>query len=138
MGKTVWIEEKKKRAVLEILDRIRSGESCRSILDNADRESIPSFVTFCDWLNEDAEIAKQYRSACEIRAEKIFEDILSIADGMNEVDEPVHIQRDRLRIDARKWMLGRMLPKKYGEKIEIDANVNAAATFSIKDLVNFK
>jgi hypothetical protein len=134
----VWIPEKKEMAQAEVLDRIRNGESVRSILDKSDRDLLPSFVTFCEWLNEDTELVKQYRSACEIRAEKIFEDILSIADGLNELDEPLKVQRDRLKIDARKWMLGRMMPKKYGDKLEVDANVNANTTFNIKDLVNFK
>ena len=28
-----------------------------------------------------------------------------------------HVQRSRLRIDARKWLMARMAPKKYGDKI---------------------
>ncbi|HRP05296.1 MAG TPA: hypothetical protein PLV87_10330, partial [Opitutaceae bacterium] len=31
-----------------------------------------------------------------------------------------HIQRSRLRVDTRKWMLSKALPKLYGEKQEID------------------
>jgi hypothetical protein len=135
---TVWVIEKKESAVFMILDRVRDGESVRSILDRTDKELLPSFVTFYEWLNADAELSNQYSLACEVRAEKIFEDVLRIADGIDEVDEPVKIQRDRLKIDARKWMLGRMVPKKYGEKIEVDASVNANTTFNIKDLVNFK
>ena len=27
-----------------------------------------------------------------------------------------HISRSRLRIDARKWMAGKLRPKKYGER----------------------
>jgi hypothetical protein len=134
----VWIDGKKENAVSMILDRIREGESVRSILDKTDRDLLPSFVTFCEWLNDDPQFAKQYGYACEIRAEKIFEDILKIADGISGIDEPINVQRDRLKIDARKWMLGRMMPKKYGEKLEVDANVTANTTFNIKDLVNFK
>ncbi|HEY1863793.1 MAG TPA: hypothetical protein VGG77_08915 [Roseiarcus sp.] len=28
------------------------------------------------------------------------------------------INRSRLRVDARKWAMSKMLPKKYGDKIE--------------------
>ena len=28
------------------------------------------------------------------------------------------IQRSRLRVDARKWLLSKLAPKKYGDKIE--------------------
>lgn len=139
MGRpTVWVKEKKESAVSEILDSIRSGQSVRSIIDKSATGTLPSFVTFCEWLNDDLELAKQYSHACEIRAEKIFEDVLTIADGLNAIDEPLQVQRDRLRIDARKWMLGKMMPKKYGDKVQMEANVNTATTFSIKDLVNFK
>jgi hypothetical protein len=30
-----------------------------------------------------------------------------------------HIQRSRVRIDTRKWMLSKMLPKVYGDKTEV-------------------
>jgi hypothetical protein len=139
MGRpVVWKDEKKESAVSAILDRIREGESVRSILDKADRNLLPSFVTFCEWLNEDAELAKHYSFACEVRAEKIFEEVLSIADGNNQIDEPINVQRDRLKIDARKWVLGKMMPKKYGDKVELETNVTGVSTFSLKDLVNFK
>ena len=29
------------------------------------------------------------------------------------------IQRDRLRVDARKWALSKMNPKKYGDKVDV-------------------
>jgi hypothetical protein len=30
-----------------------------------------------------------------------------------------HIQRSRVRIDTRKWLLSKMLPKVYGDKTEV-------------------
>ena len=30
-----------------------------------------------------------------------------------------HIQRARLRVDTRKWMLSKMLPKLYGDKLDV-------------------
>jgi hypothetical protein len=30
-----------------------------------------------------------------------------------------HVQRSRLRLDARKWALSKMAPKKYGDKLEL-------------------
>lgn len=57
----------------------------------------------------------------------MFEDMLEIADdgtrdtyvdaeGNERTDQDV-IARSRLRVDTRKWMLARMAPKKYGERI---------------------
>lgn len=63
----------------------------------------------------------------------LFEEILDIADDasndwMERQSEKSagwelngdHVQRSRLRIDARKWMLGKMQPKKYGDKLELE------------------
>lgn len=70
-----------------------------------------------------------YARACEKRAEVIFEEILEIAD--EKCDDVIYnedgtisenrefINRSRLRIDARKWMLGKMQPKKYGDKLDL-------------------
>ena len=125
MGKTIWTNEKKKQAFADILEHISKGKSLRSIIDNSDRDIIPSMPTFMEWLEEDSEMANQYARGMAVRQELLFEEILEIADkqgeDVTEVDGvPVvnHniVQRNRLQIDARKWMLGKMNPKKYGDK----------------------
>jgi hypothetical protein len=109
-----------------ICQRIINGESVKSILRDKD---MPSTQTFWDWLKNDKIKSNQYARAKEIMAERMFEDIILIADGTdddiyvdeNGIEQTNHnvIQRDRLRIDARKWNLSRMFPKKYGEKIDM-------------------
>ena len=107
-----------------ILSEIEEGNSLRSVLSKKD---MPSRYTFFEWLKDDDGKANQYARACEVRAESIFEDILEIADNSSndtiytdkgEIPNSEWMQRSRLRVDARKWMLGKMNPKKYGEKIQ--------------------
>lgn len=128
MGKTIWTEEKKKQAFADILEHIISGKSLRSIIDNSDRNIIPSMPTFMEWLEEDKEMANQYARGMAVRQEFLFEEILTIADKQCEdiIETPDGqiinhnvIQRNRLQVDARKWMLGKMNPKKYGDKTDI-------------------
>lgn len=39
-------------------------------------------------------------------------------DGNTEVVfDSTAVQRNRLRVDARKWLLSKMAPKKYGDKV---------------------
>ncbi len=38
-------------------------------------------------------------------------------DGKAVVDHE-HIQRSRLRIDTRKWIASKLLPKRYGDKLQ--------------------
>jgi hypothetical protein len=81
-----------------------------------------------EWLEADEEMANQYARAMNVRQELLFEEILSIADSQgkdvviedgNEIVNHNIVQRNRLQIDARKWMLGKMNPKKYGDKTDI-------------------
>lgn len=88
-------------------------------------------TTVGDWLNEEENI-EQYTRAREARADKIFEEILDIADKQgedvtkdefgNQVVNHNVINRNRLQIDARKWMLGKMQPKKYSDKLDVTTN----------------
>ena len=72
------------------------------------------------------------RSARDIQADVLFDEIHQIADtpqkgtktvrrgeGDNstvETTEADMIEHRRLQIDARKWLIGKMAPKKYGDK----------------------
>jgi hypothetical protein len=126
----VWTEQKKKDAIEEILSQMFEGKSCRSIL-NSDRQNLPSHRVFIEWLANDTLLSKQYAYACEARADLIFDEIIEIADddsGDRKVNEKTgeevldseFVQRSRLKVDARKWAVSKMNPKKYGDKLDID------------------
>ena len=116
----------------KICERLALGESLREICRD---EKMPSQRSVFRWLlDEENEVFRQqYARAREIQAEAIFDEILEIADdGSNdwmerrlpsgetvEVVNQEHIQRSRLRIDSRKWMAGKLQPKKYGDKLDI-------------------
>jgi hypothetical protein len=82
------------------------------------------------WLADDDNTAfrQQYAHAREVQAESMFEEMLEIADdgsrdtytdeNGNERTNQEVIGRSRLRVDARKWALSKMLPKKYGDKVQ--------------------
>ena len=119
----------------EICDYIERGKSLRSILLAHD---MPSSQTFYLWLDSDKNKSKQYARATEIRAENIFEDMLEIADdGTNDfmtitkgdveynVEDKEVTNRSRLRLDTRKWMLAKMQPKKYGDKLDVTSDGDA-------------
>src|SRR5260370_1722018 len=72
----------------------------------------------------------QYARAREEQADKLFREIIEIADdasgdyvttsdGKRIVDHE-NIQRSRLRVDARTWAAARLAPKKYGDHISHD------------------
>ena len=119
-----YSEQQKIKIVNNICNRIKKGDSLRKALE---KENNFEFTTFYSWLDKDKEKSKQYTRAMEVRAEDIFEEIITISDN-NEHDEMPfvginHIHRDRLKVDSRKWMLSKMVPKKYGDKLEIETRI---------------
>lgn len=109
-----------------ICERIAEGESLRAIcLD----EDLPCKATIFKWLSQREDFADQYARARETQADTLFDEILSIADeskndtytdkdGNERTDQEV-IARSRLRVDARKWMAGKLRPKVYGDKLDM-------------------
>ena len=118
--------------VAAICERLGDGESLRSICSDDD---MPATSTVCRWLAEHKEFQEQYARAREIQADALFDEILDIADdGRNDWMERKNkdgesigwqengeaLRRSQLRVDARKWMAGKLRPKKYGEKLNLE------------------
>ena len=84
------------------------GNSLRSICK---RDDMPCTVTVLKWLNQYPDFASQYASAREAQADALVDDMIDIAD-----DKTLDPNDRRVRIDTRKWLAGKMRPKKYSEK----------------------
>lgn len=106
----------------KICARMSEGESLRSVCRS---DGFPVLSTVFLWIGKYPEFSEQYKLAMASRADAMFEDMIEIADdGRNDFMETEqgekfnseHVQRSRLRLDTRKWMLSKMLPKKYGDK----------------------
>lgn len=95
-----------------ICQRLRNGETLRSICES---EDMPTESTVREWASEDTPFAAHYARARELGYQKMADDLVAIA------DEPGDAHRNRLRVDTRKWLLSKALPKIYGDRIEVDA-----------------
>lgn len=131
-GNPVWHPEWRE----EFLRRIESGRSARDVSDDAD---MPDRKVIWEKLDTEEDFAQRYARACEARADAIFEECFDIADdgsndwmGENDPDNPgyafngEHVQRSKLRIETRKWAVAKLAPKKYGEKLAVDATVQVS------------
>ena len=98
---------------LEICRRISEGDSLRTICKDS---KMPSQSMVFRWLTSQDEFREQYGAAMTARADAMFEEMLEIANEGN----PGDTQRARLRVDALKWALSRMNPKKYGDKTQTE------------------
>jgi hypothetical protein len=87
------------------------GESIKQIaLDPA----MPVQSTIYVWLNDQPEFAEMYARAKRAQADLMAEDIVAIADDQDE-----DVNRSRLRVDARKWLMAKLAPRKYGDALDI-------------------
>ncbi|MDQ9195166.1 DNA packaging protein [Cronobacter sakazakii] len=115
--------------------RLAEGESLRSVCRD---EGMPSKQAVLRWLARNESFRAQYVRAKEEGAEAIAEELFDIADdGSNDWMEKLdkdgeaigyqlngeHVQRSKLRIDTRKWYLSKILPKKYGDRIQHDQSI---------------
>jgi hypothetical protein len=69
-----------------------------------------------------------YTRAREAQADYLADEIISISDHSEEDHTAFTganvVQRDKLRVEARKWIAAKLKPKKYGDKVEVESNVN--------------
>jgi hypothetical protein len=94
-----------------ICDLLTEGKSLRKICMS---DKFPHASTVYVWLDRFPDFADKYVRAREAATEDMLEDILEIAD-----QKGLDPQEKRVRIDTRKWVMGRLKPKKYGDKQQL-------------------
>ncbi len=119
-----------------ILARLRTGEGLRQVCRD---EGMPDPSSVLEWLGRDPSLAQHYAQARESGYSLVGEDLIDIADDsrndwmdretssgrVERVVDRECIERTRLRLDTRKWMLAKMLPKIYGDRVSMDVTVAA-------------
>lgn len=113
-----------------ICEHLSTGETLRQVCRRA---GMPDISTVLAWEKTKEDFSQQYARARESGYRAMAEEILEIADdGTNDyvereradgtkhvVFDGEHVQRSKLRVDTRKWLLSKALPKLYGDKLEV-------------------
>jgi len=87
-----------------------AGKSLRKICEPDD---MPDERTVRRWAINNVEgFAPQYEEAVRLKAMKWADEVVDIAD-----EKTKDTKRARLRVDTRKWLLSKVLPKVYGDKV---------------------
>ena len=102
----------KKKIIPEVLEDIQNGLSLRQAVEIHGIN--PS--TFLKWVDGDKELSQQYARAREVQAEYYADEIIRIADSSQDA------VKGRLQVDARKWIASKLLPKKFGDRIDMTSN----------------
>ena len=117
----------------EICDRIVDGETIRRI---AQVEHMPAASTIYLELGRNPAFSEQYARAREAHLIRMEDELVEIADDASndwmerrdkDTGEVVgwqlngeHIQRSKVRIDTRKWLMSKRAPKRYGDRVQQD------------------
>jgi hypothetical protein len=126
-----------------ICERLSLGESLRSICRDA---GMPNASTVLRWAEAEP-FAQQYAQARARGYALLGDEIIDISDEevtmvrrdkhaakddenpdamVEVVFDAAAVARNRLRVDARKWMLSKMLPKVYGDKVALTGDGGGA------------
>ncbi len=112
----------------KICEQLAQGFTLREVCKS---EEFPAESTIRLWALEDRDgFSAHYARAREIGYQTMADELLEISDdGRNDwmerngdddrgwVANGEHMGRSRLRVDTRKWLLSKALPKLYGDKI---------------------
>jgi hypothetical protein len=122
MGAPTYYQQENVTAILEA---IAAGAS---LTKACQKLGIP-WKTVWNWRTRHPDFRAAYDRAVEERAHAQAEEVLDIADddtrdvierkgkdgAAHLVQNTVRVQRDRLRIQARQWSMGKALPERYGD-----------------------
>lgn len=120
----------RKDAASELMAAISGG----SHLAEFCREHDIAYQTLRDWIEADPGRSVMYARAREDRADKIADEIVAISDetevyakhdgeDVTLTLDAAAIARNRLRVDARKWVASKLKPRTYGDKLELAGEV---------------
>lgn len=103
----------------DVLDVVREGRMLVNQMFENDPRA-PSYARFISWVYRDEARRARYEEAQQVGAEVIKQDMLTIADASDSLED---VNRSTLRINTRKWMLGVMDKKRFGDVKQIDQTV---------------
>ena len=95
---------------MRVIDSIAHGNSLSQILRDDQRDI--DYNDFYRWIKKNPERNQLFTEAQEMRTEFMAGEIIEIADADDSLED---VQRSRLKIDTRKWLMGAHNRKKYGE-----------------------
>lgn len=102
----------------EICLRIAAG---RSLISISKDEDMPDHATIWRWIHAEDDFRDRYARAIQSRAIHHAEEISETIQQVKRGEIPPDV--GRVTIDGMKWVASRLLPKVYGDKQIVEANV---------------
>ena len=83
---------------------------------------LPAFGTVIEWRNNHSSFSSAYAHAKNQQVQAMAEDIVDLAN-----DDTLEPNDKRIRIDTRKWLLSKLIPRTYGDKLDVTSGGEALA-----------
>jgi len=121
----------------EICRRIAAGESVCNICKDA---HMPDESAIRQWAYKNFHgFTRRFDDATAMRADALFDQLIAIADDTSGDIDYASVYQRKLKIDTRKWMLSKMRPQRYGERIQHERTTNQTLTVRVvKELRTIK
>lgn len=145
MAKPFILTAAKRKKFEIVCARIAGGESLAKICET---EKLPCKDAVLSWLrraegDDRAWLHDRYARARDNQADHYADEIITIADDDerdymldkdgNEMFIGENVQRSRLRVDARKWVAGKLKPKVYSDKLDLNVSGDFTVNIGSKD-----
>lgn len=108
MGKELTVQKEQVEQAIELVAR---GAS----LANISKTLNVKLSTLWEAIQRDVSTAAAFERARELRAEAEIDELIEIAD--TSTNDPKVV---RNQLDARKWRITKLKPKKYGDRLQLD------------------
>ena len=83
----------------------------------------PSVMSFYNWINKNQEYKVAYEEAQKMKAHYLFARLMEVSEGNKDVkDSLTAVSRDRLICETIKFAIAKILPKTFGERIDITSD----------------
>jgi hypothetical protein len=117
----------RKKVWIEILEAMANGASMSSVLK---REGMPDYSWCTKQIRDDPELQRAYNQALENRGALLAEQIFELADqpmpkGLDPRELSAWVQKLKLQVDARRWASSRLLPKVYGDRLDMSVTTTS-------------
>ncbi len=89
-----------------------SKQGLRKTLE--DDPALPSIGTVLSWRSDIASFSALYARAKQKQIEHMAEDIIDLSN-----DDTLDPADKRIRVDTLKWLLSKLIPKTYGDKLDL-------------------
>jgi hypothetical protein len=117
-----FTEDEKEIIYNEVIEQLTENPNKGLVKILKENQTYPSITHFYNWIDSTPARSRMYARTQEVKAHILFNDLLETAKGNPDTDTVCKVQRDRLITDTIKFYVAKVLPRIYGDKIDVTTN----------------